>query len=199
MGKRPDFERVERDYYPTPIEAVLPLLPHLPSDLFHFTEPCAGDGRLADHIAKLTRGHCERASDIEPRGKLIHQADALTEPDEMAAMFITNPPWDRKALHALILRLSDIAPTWLLFDADWMHTKQAVPFLPRLRKIVSVGRVKWIEGSAMTGKDNCCWYLFQAPTPEDDPTVFVGRALGIVAEIPQAKGRGIEADSPVPS
>lgn len=175
MGKRSDFERVERDFYPTPIEAVRPLVPHLPSELFHFTEPCAGDGRLADHIAALTKGHCERASDIEPRGHKINKADALTEPDEMAAMFITNPPWDRKVLHPLIVRLSDIAPTWLLFDADWMHTRQATPFMPRLRKVVSVGRVRWIEGSKMTGKDNCCWYLFQAPTPEDDPTQFHGR------------------------
>mgnify|MGYP007100070268 CR=1 FL=1 len=175
MGKRSEFERIPRDYYPTPIEAVYPLVPHLPDGLFHFTEPCAGDGRLADHIAALTMGHCEKASDIEPRGVKVQKADALAEPDEMAAMFITNPPWDRKVLHPLIVRLSDIAPTWLLFDADWMHTKQAAQFMPRLRKVVSVGRVKWIEGSKMTGKDNCCWYLFQRPDPADDPTEFIGR------------------------
>jgi hypothetical protein len=51
-------------------------------------------------------------------------------------------------------------PTWLLFDADWMHTRQSAPFMPHLRKIVSVGRVKWIPDSPFTGKDNCCWYLF---------------------------------------
>jgi len=26
---------------------------------------------------------------------------------------------------------------------------------------VSIGRVKWIEGSSGVGKDNCCWYLFE--------------------------------------
>jgi hypothetical protein len=41
-----------------------------------------------------------------------------------------------------------------------MHTKQSAPFMPYLRKIVSVGRVKWIPDSKMTGKDNCAWYLF---------------------------------------
>ena len=30
MGKRSDYERKERDFYPTPMEAFLPLLPHLP-------------------------------------------------------------------------------------------------------------------------------------------------------------------------
>ena len=51
-------------------------------------------------------------------------------------------------------------PTWLLFDADWAHTKQARPYLKYCDKIVSVGRVKWIPDSKMTGKDNCAWYLF---------------------------------------
>jgi len=40
MGKRSDFERVERDFYPTPEAAVLPLLPHLPDSYFTFIEPC---------------------------------------------------------------------------------------------------------------------------------------------------------------
>jgi len=46
MGKRSNFERVERDYYPTPIQAVEPLIDHLPQGTFDFVEPCAGDGRL---------------------------------------------------------------------------------------------------------------------------------------------------------
>jgi hypothetical protein len=41
-----------------------------------------------------------------------------------------------------------------------MHTKQAVPYLTKLKKVVSIGRVKWIEDSKYTGKDNSCWYLF---------------------------------------
>jgi len=63
-------------------------------------------------------------------------------------------------LHPLILHFSKQAPTWLLFDADWIHTKQAVQYLPLCKKVVSIGRVKWIEDSKHTGKDNSCWYLF---------------------------------------
>jgi hypothetical protein len=42
-----------------------------------------------------------------------------------------------------------------------MHTKQAKPYLEICSRVVSIGRVKWIDGSASVGKENCCWYLFQ--------------------------------------
>ena len=90
-----------------------------------------------------------------------------------ADSFITNPPWDRSILHPLIMHLSDIAPTWLLFDADWMHTRQSTEYMVRCSQIVSVGRVKWIPDSKMTGKDNCAWYLFERGAAA---TRFVGRA-----------------------
>jgi hypothetical protein len=158
MGKRSNFERRERDFYPTPYEAVIPLLPHLSAGA-RFCEPCAGDGALVDHLVK--HGFiCASARDIEPRRQGIDQKDALTTLTGNVDYFITNPPWDRKILHPLIEFLSDQHPTWLLFDADWMHTKQAAPYMARCVKIVSVGRVKWIPESKMTGKDNCCWYLF---------------------------------------
>jgi len=161
LGKRSDFERVERDYYPTPMKAVLPLLPHLAAGTV-FIEPCAGDGRLIDHLQ--AHGHrCTWGVDIEPVWPMARVGDATTmkfNPNGGNQYFITNPPWDRKILHPIIENLSNQLPTWLLFDADWMHTRQATPYLTRLEKVVSIGRVKWIEGSKSVGKDNCCWYLF---------------------------------------
>lgn len=162
MGKRSDFARRERDYYPTPKAAVLPLLPHLKPQT-RFIEPCAGDGTLIRHLSDA--GHlCLQAWDLEPQGIGIQKADALEASPNLKGVdcFITNSPWDRKVLHPLIIRLSEQAPTWLLFDADWVHTVQAVPYLPRLRRIVAVGRVKWIPDTKFTGKDNCCWHLFDA-------------------------------------
>jgi hypothetical protein len=174
MSKRaPQFERRERDFYPTPREAVVPLLAHLPARS-RFCEPCAGDGALIDHLAAA--GHlCTYAFDIEPQRGDVHVGDAAIELSAGygADFFITNPPWDRATLHAIILNLSARLPTWLLFDADWMHTRQAAPYLPLLRKIVSVGRVKWIPGSPFIGKDNCAWHLFDANS--DAPAVFIGR------------------------
>lgn len=159
MGKRSDFKRVERDYYPTPFEAVKPLIPHLPPNGFTYCEPCAGDGRLVGHLLSAS-GHCIKAVDIEPQTDWVERADALEMLVHDVDFFITNPPWDRKILHPLITHLSMQAPTWLLFDADWAHTRQSIPYMSICKKIVSVGRVKWIEGSKMTGKDNCAWYLF---------------------------------------
>jgi hypothetical protein len=49
-----------------------------------------------------------------------------------------------------------------LLDSDWAQTKQAAPFMPSCSDIVAIGRVKWIEGSKHTGKDNCAWYRFDA-------------------------------------
>lgn len=171
MGKRSDFERRERDFYPTPYEAVVPLLDHLmPRTLF--VEPCAGDGVLVSHLHRHGH-HCVSASDIEPQDPSVKALDVFNAQIGQGQCFITNPPWDRSILHPLIDHLSAQAPTWLLFDADWMHTKQAVPYLDRLEAIVSVGRVKWIAGSKMTGKDNCCWYLF-ADVPSKH-TRFYGR------------------------
>lgn len=174
MSKRaPQFERVERDFYPTPFEAVKPLLPHLGPRELRYIEPCAGDGALIQH---LSFDHfCVEASDIAPRRPTYRTLDATSEAfdDYAFECFITNPPWNRKVLHPIIVNLSAQRPTWLLFDGDWIHTRQAAPFLPLLRKIVSVGRVKWIPDSPHTGKDNCAWYLFDAHS--EGPAVFVGR------------------------
>lgn len=172
MGKRSNFERIPRDFYPTPYEAVVPLLPHLPF-FCEFVEPCAGDGALIRHLER--NGHeCVCAFDIEPRDPRVREGDALKYTVVNPGLFITNPPWTRDTLHPMIDMLSSQAPTWLLFDADWMHTKQSAPFIPYLHKIVSVGRVKWIEDSPFTGKDNCCWYLFDQNS--EASAQFVGRA-----------------------
>jgi hypothetical protein len=172
VGKRSSFERVPRDFYPTPAEAVVPLLPHLPPKCA-FAEPCAGNGALIDHLENAGH-HCFFACDIDPqRGDIIDAPYHAALPERID-FFITNPPWSREILHQIIADLSAERPTWLLFDADWMHTRQSTPFMPYLRKIVSIGRVKWIPDSKMTGKDNCCWYLFDQTS--DAPAQFIGRA-----------------------
>jgi len=177
MGKRSNFQRVERDFYPTPYEAVLPLLPHLPEGAT-FIEPCAGNGALVDHLQD--HGYkCLWAGDLVPLRRDIRMCDALTNipvalHHKMADLIITNPPWNRDFLHPMIeVCVESKTPTWLLFDADWMHTKQSADLIKSCVKIVSVGRVKWIPDSKMTGKDNCCWYLFDPN--HTGPTEFYGR------------------------
>lgn len=176
MGRRSDFERRDRDFYRTwDHRAVKALLPHLmPGTVFD--EPCAGDYVLAAQL--VAAGHaCARAWDIDPQDDRVRRGDALAERiHPRSSCFITNPPWDRKILHPLIIHLSNQAPTWLLFDAEWIHTKQAIPFLPRLRRIVSVGRMRWIEGTKMDAKESVSWYLFSTPGSVTSPAVFYGRS-----------------------
>lgn len=164
IGKRSNFERIERDFYPTPLAAVQPLIPHLYPH-FNYCEPCAGDGSLIKHIKELTqdKNKCTQAFDIKPQHPDVDVGDILDmNLDDEIDYIITNPPWNRKILHPILEKVREFdCTTWLLFDADWAHTKQSIPYMDYCSKIVSVGRIKWIEGSKYTGKDNCCWYEFK--------------------------------------
>lgn len=182
MGKRSNFERIERDFYPTPVEPVLDLSPHLPAGTV-FAEPCVGNGALADHLCRL--GHClGYASDIEPIGDALAYADwqdalALTAADLVGCnLIITNPPWPMprnkgQPTIGLIRHLSRLLPTWLLLSADFAHNAYAAEVMDYCRMVVSVGRVQWIPGSDNTGKDNAAWYLFDHDHVGE--TVFVPR------------------------
>lgn len=166
MGKRSDFKRVDKDYYPTiDIRSWLALKHHLPES-FTYAEPCYGQG----HLSRMIEGDMVWASDLEGDG-----IDALTlTRDDIyhAEYIITNPPWSRNVLHPMIEHFRKLKPTWLLFDADWSHTKQSSEYMKYCRKIVSVGRLIWIEGTKTSGKDNCAWYLFDH---QECTTEFVGR------------------------
>ncbi|MEW2911432.1 class I SAM-dependent methyltransferase [Leisingera sp. JC11] len=178
MGKRSNFKRRPQDKYRTfDMRAAAALAPHLRWGC-RFWEPCAGAADLVRGLQSFG-AECVVATDISPECEGVYRLDALaaTAADVDATGvtdIITNPVWSRALLHAMIMHFSAMRPTWLLFDADWMHTRQAAPYLPHLRKIVSVGRLIWIEGTNQTGKDNCAWYLFDQRGT--GPIEFIGRA-----------------------
>lgn len=173
MSKRSgQFDRNPRDFYPTPIEAVLPLLKYLPEKQ-RFIEPCAGDGRLVRHLEKY--GHeCVYACDVFPNGEGIEQRDVLFFDNEYPAcdMFITNPPWRRDLLHPMIDIFRNICTTWLLFDSDWKETIQANGYIDYCSDVVPVGRVSWMD-NGVSGMDNACWYKFGK---DACPTIFHKRS-----------------------
>jgi hypothetical protein len=155
MGKRSSFERNPLDFYPTPAAAVPPLIPHL-RGVRTFAEPCAGDGALVNHL--------------ESHGlRCVYQGDIATGQDALALeqygdsdVIVTNPPYTRPLMHGLIQHFARILPTWLLIESDWAYTKQAGPFMPSCTDIVSIGRLRWIEGTTMSGKQNFAWYRFDS-------------------------------------
>jgi len=176
MGKRSDFERIERDFYETPESAVLPLIPHLPSSPFVFAEPCAGGGALIDHIEYLTNWLCSLAIDISPQRSDIGEGDMFDLTHEMLSghdLVISNPPWTREILHPFIEMFSERRPLWVLLDSNWANTRQAAPYMDYCHKVVATGRHKWIPGTKMAGKDDASWYLFNQTF--DASTVFYAR------------------------
>lgn len=176
MGKRSEFERVEKDFYRTIDQrAVAALLPFLEPET-SFCEPCFGQGDLAESLQSA--GHeMTWCCDIASEDSEIMKADATSFKYENGMdfdYFITNPPWTRKLLHPIISNLSKQAPTWLLFDSDWAFTKQSAPYMKELcTDIIAIGRLIWIPGTKMSGKDNCSWYRFSVD--KNEPTRFYGR------------------------
>ena len=155
MGKRSSFERIPRDFYPTPLKAVPPLIPHL-RGVRTFAEPCCGDGALVCHLESFGL-RCVYQGDI------ANGRDALATADYGGAdVIVTNPPYQRPLMHALIAYFARILPTWLLLESDWAHTKQASPFMSCCSDIVSVGRLRWIAGTTMSSKENFAWYRFDS-------------------------------------
>ena len=157
MGKRSSFERRPADFYPTPKAAVVPLIPYVRANgIRTFAEPCVGDGDLVRHLESFGL-------------RSVYAGDIRTGQDALALdsygpvdAIITNPPYTRNLMHRLIEHFQRIAPTWLLLETDWVSTLQAVPYLGHCSDIVAIGRVKWIEDSKHTGKDNHAWYRFDA-------------------------------------
>lgn len=167
------FERRKNDVYDTPPSAVQPLLPFLPPKT-RFVEPCAGARVLADELER--HGHvCLDAFDTNPRHPAVFAYHGAQQIEVISTFyadcFITNPPWTRSILHPIIDRLCQIRPTWLLFDSDWMFTKQARPYLAKCTTIVSVGRVSWMN-NGVSGFDNCAWYRFANEPHRHGPPVF---------------------------
>lgn len=84
--------RDPRDFYPTPLPSVTPLLPHLPRDVA-FWEPCAGDGRLIRVLRES--GRKADGSDLFPQ----HTDAYPMEPTDYLKDFsrrefvLTNPPF----------------------------------------------------------------------------------------------------------
>lgn len=180
MGKRSEFKRVERDYYCTfDLKAGAAIKPFI-EDVNNYAEPFAGRGDLIQNLKDNdVKAKCVLFSDIEPQDSSIDKFDAfsLTREDflfrEVDAI-ISNPPWNRKLLHKSIEHFAPIIQTWFLLDANWLFTKQAFPYINKyLTDVITIGRLKWIENTSMTGKDDCCWMRFSYD--KEETTRFFGR------------------------
>ena len=138
MGKRSDFTRMKNDSYDTPTECVSHLVRMMalieghkyPGEPRRFVEPCAGRGALVDELESRYGWVCTDKFDIEPRAPGVKKADftkvTLKRLAPASALVVTNPPWTRLLLHALVDRLIEAeAEAYLLVDGNWLFTMQA--------------------------------------------------------------------------
>lgn len=173
LGK---YERVERDYYATPPEPILKLLPEL-VDATTFAEPMCGDGAIV-RVLEDRGWEPVFLSDLEPQGDMIERAETCDVLEtrsgqyDAADLIISNPPWPLppnklvgqpagSPTIQIIQHLMEIKPTWLLLSADFMHNRYFDLLAPFCTKVVAVGRVSWMN-NAKKGFDNAAWYRFDA-------------------------------------
>jgi hypothetical protein len=154
MGKRSNKRRRKLDFYPTPFKAVQPLIPHL-NGVRRFAEPCCGDGRLVRHLESFGLV-CVYAGDIADGQDALAHTD-YGSPDAV----ITNPPHTHEVLAKLLPHFLRIAPAWLLLPMDFASNARDAVFLAAGTDIVPFGRVRWIDGTTDTSKDNFGWFRFQ--------------------------------------
>lgn len=177
IAKRSDFKRVERDYYRTFDPKAGEALRSFVGDIETALEPFAGAGDLTKQFPNINWIQ----TDIEPQACFVTEADAFSwtreeiEHNEFDAI-ITNPPWSRPILHKAIEHFAPIIQTWMLLDANWIFTAQATPLINKyLTDVITIGRMKWIENSTMSGKDDACWMRFSID--KKGPTRFYPRLI----------------------
>jgi hypothetical protein len=180
--------RNARDFYPIPVEAVVPLLKELHgTSPLRFVEPCAGDGAIVRALEAA--GHtCVHARDSAPQGTGIATGDgaALTK-DEIvrwgADAIITNPPFAAASLDPLLISWMALGvPVWLLLDHDWTANQSAARYTNRVSRIVQLGRVRWIAGSKGYGTANFDWVRFE-PAPLRRPFIVGQRSRRALAPV----------------
>ena len=121
-----------------------------------FAEPCCGNGALVHHLELhgLTLRLCRRHLRLV-RTPWRSSSTAMPETRSSPTHRTIRP-----LMHALIEHFTRSLPAWLLLEMDWASTQQAGPFMPSCTDIVSIGRLRWIEGTTMSGKQNFAWYRF---------------------------------------
>lgn len=155
MAKRGEkFERSPRDLYETvDPRAVAALLPYVDRAL-PFVENCAGAGALADQLVAAGMS-CVSMYDIHPLRDDIVKGDAREIELLFRGQYITNPPFTRPLMHAIMWHCASQVPSWFLVEADWLITQQAGDILRKHgAEVIAVGRLRWFREGDPRDKGN---------------------------------------------
>jgi hypothetical protein len=181
LKRQSDFERQDRDFYPTPAWVTEALLLHWVRRPSGIWEPCCGDGSMARVL--VAHGHDVVATDLEDRGYGEGGRDFLLEdrlPDGVTAI-VTNPPYGRRGEKMLIKfiehgleLLRPVGGTLvLLVPVQWAAGQEASelcqPTKPEhVATVVLADRINWIGIPAKNrGNHNHCWLVWDMSRPTD--------------------------------
>jgi hypothetical protein len=189
MGKHENgYDRVDRDFYPTPSWAVDALAEHVELQNRKIWECAAGDGRMANALA--THGARVFSSDVEPHDRLDAAFDFLSfglpSGLERFDLAITNPPWGEKHrlavafIEAGLRRISEyggLLGLLLPVDFDCAVTRTELFHSPFFRgRIVLCARPVWFErtdGKRAAPKENVAWFWWERPALRFPPPPLV--------------------------
>jgi len=150
MGKRSDFDKIPRDYYPTIDPKALPpkFIEFVRGKTY--AEPCCGEGDLVDLLMDISI--CRWESEIEYRGcGKVWDAMCLSKHElSKCDLIIGNPPYTKSVLLPMIDHFISLKPTWLLLPSDLMHNIYFAPYMKKCSKVVSVGRLFWFRSEWVT-------------------------------------------------
>jgi hypothetical protein len=184
MGKHEDgYERVDKDFYPTPPWATEALLSHINVAGLRIWECAAGDGRMAKVLEAA--GAAVYSTDIAARGYELDAQFDYTGPHPVGLPtfdgVITNPPFGPRATLAdafirVALRNLGRGFAAFLLPTDFDSAKTRAPLFDCEEfagKIILRKRCKWFDtpGSA-SPKENHAWYLWGA-VPWKPTTRFI--------------------------
>lgn len=123
IGGNPSTERRELDFYPTPAECTLALLPYIPETVKSIWEPACGDGAMAKVFVE--KGYQVYSTDLRGNsGYGIGNVDFLdkTVAKYMVDAIITNPPFNVSE-DFIKMALSKAPVVGMLLKSQYWHAK----------------------------------------------------------------------------
>lgn len=117
--------RAEADFYATPAECVVALLPHIADFSRNILEPACGDGAISN--ALLAAGYVVFSSDIVDRGYPFAGTRDFLKEDGFSSRFsvVTNPPY--KHAEAFVRKAFYLGCTHIamLLKSNFWHARRA--------------------------------------------------------------------------
>lgn len=153
-------ERRENDFYPTPPEPTLALIPRLQHFPRVVWEPACGDGGIAHPLERA--GFKVVGTDLVDRGYGTGGLDFLAEQRRRADAIVTNPPFGNLVTpfieHALDLDVPYIA---MLVNVNLWHAASRIPLWNR-RVPEAVYAICWKPDFTGGGRPyfNCIWTVW---------------------------------------